>query len=107
MSQPDGIPEPWFSFLKALDELATTFIALLVSELEAIQLRSCRRIGSPIARGQLFFEGSPWNRSGGECEIRTHGTLRYTRFPSVRLKPLGQLSLNRQQREVALLTAPH
>jgi hypothetical protein len=29
---------------------------------------------------------------GGECEIRTHGTLRYTRFPSVRLKPLGQLS---------------
>jgi plasmid stabilization system protein ParE len=30
--------------------------------------------------------------SGGESGIRTHGTLRYTRFPSVRLKPLGHLS---------------
>ncbi len=29
---------------------------------------------------------------GGESGIRTHGTLRYTRFPSVRLKPLGHLS---------------
>ena len=31
--------------------------------------------------------------SGGESGIRTHGTvLPYTRFPSVRLKPLGHLS---------------
>ncbi len=30
---------------------------------------------------------------GGESGIRTHGTvLPYTRFPSVRLKPLGHLS---------------
>jgi hypothetical protein len=30
---------------------------------------------------------------GGESGIRTHGTLlTYTRFPSVRLKPLGHLS---------------
>ena len=29
---------------------------------------------------------------GGESGIRTHGTFRYTRFPSVRLKPLGHLS---------------
>ena len=30
---------------------------------------------------------------GGESEIRTHGTLPHTRFPSVRLKPLGHLSI--------------
>ena len=29
---------------------------------------------------------------GGECGIRTHGRFPYTRFPSVRLRPLGQLS---------------
>ena len=29
---------------------------------------------------------------GGESGIRTHGTFRYTRFPSVRLQPLGHLS---------------
>ena len=29
---------------------------------------------------------------GGESGIRTHGTYQYTRFPSVRLKPLGHLS---------------
>ena len=32
--------------------------------------------------------------NGGESGIRTHGTLfTYTRFPSVRLKPLGHLSV--------------
>ena len=31
-------------------------------------------------------------RNGGESGIRTHGRLPYTRFPSVRLKPLGHLS---------------
>ena len=35
---------------------------------------------------------------GGESGIRTHGTLPYTRFPSVRLKPLGHLSLNCPER---------
>ena len=30
---------------------------------------------------------------GGEHGIRTHDTLRYTRFPSVRLRPLGQFSV--------------
>jgi hypothetical protein len=34
----------------------------------------------------------PMRLAGGESGIRTHGTLRYTRFPSVRLKPLGHLS---------------
>ena len=37
------------------------------------------------------FEGVP-ERSGGETGIRTLDTLRYTRFPSVRLQPLGHLS---------------
>src|ERR1044071_4648360 len=33
--------------------------------------------------------------NGGESGIRTHGTLlTYTRFPSVRLKPLGHLSVS-------------
>src|SRR5713101_7165818 len=32
------------------------------------------------------------NRCGGETGIRTLDTLRYTRFPSVRLQPLGHLS---------------
>ncbi len=31
-------------------------------------------------------------RNGGETGIRTLDTLRYTRFPSVRLQPLGHLS---------------
>ena len=30
--------------------------------------------------------------NGGETGIRTLDTLRYTRFPSVRLQPLGHLS---------------
>src|SRR4051812_25073759 len=29
---------------------------------------------------------------GGEGGVRTHGTLRYTRFPVVHLRPLGHLS---------------
>ena len=34
-----------------------------------------------------------WASSGGGSGIRTHGTLlTYTRFPSVRLKPLGHPS---------------
>ena len=39
----------------------------------------------------------------GEGGIRTHGTLPYTRFPSVRLKPLGHLSISKYCRD--LLTA--
>ncbi len=42
-------------------------------------------------------------RNGGECEIRTHGTLRYTRFPSVRLKPLGQLSPLERHRDTCTI----
>ena len=33
---------------------------------------------------------------GGETGIRTLDTLRYTRFPSVRLQPLGHLSARSQ-----------
>src|SRR5512147_1390927 len=39
----------------------------------------------------VFFFGP--RQAGGESGIRTHDTLlTYTRFPSVRLKPLGHLS---------------
>lgn len=38
---------------------------------------------------------------GGESGIRTHGTLlTYTRFPSVRLKPLGHLSSRYRDRTI-------
>src|SRR6266571_2030948 len=33
-----------------------------------------------------------YHNAGGEGGIRTHDTLPYTRFPSVRLRPLGHLS---------------
>ncbi len=36
--------------------------------------------------------GKGLNVYGGETGIRTLDTLRYTRFPSVRLQPLGHLS---------------
>ena len=42
-------------------------------------------------------------KTGGESGIRTHGTLRYTRFPSVRLKPLGHLSRSVSPRDAAVL----
>ncbi len=44
--------------------------------------------------------------NGGESGIRTHGTFQYTRFPSVRLKPLGHLSAS-SQRQAGPGTAPH
>jgi hypothetical protein len=37
--------------------------------------------------GKVIYDGD-----GGETGIRTLDTLRYTRFPSVRLQPLGHLS---------------
>ena len=47
-------------------------------------------------------------RCGGESGIRTHGTLlTYTRFPSVRLKPLGHLSGVRDQRICGIVYVLH
>ncbi len=37
----------------------------------------------------LFFD----KKNGGEYEIRTRGSLHYTAFPRLHLKPLGQLSV--------------
>src|SRR3954470_6805792 len=54
-------------------------------------------VSTPCARkppGVFFCAGR--QIGGGESGIRTHGTrLTYTRFPSVRLKPLGHLSAAR------------
>lgn len=49
---------------------------------------------TPLAIGYMtIFRGD----AGGERGIRTLGTLlTYTRFPSVRLKPLGHLSCERE-----------
>ena len=52
-------------------------------------------------RNRGIFSSKTWMRegslcnsrqNGGESGIRTHGRLPYTRFPSVRLRPLGHLS---------------
>jgi hypothetical protein len=42
----------------------------------------------------MYLFDFEWFRqeAGGETGIRTLDTLRYTRFPSVRLQPLGHLS---------------
>ena len=55
------------------------------SELGSAEARGVKQLGSVECR--LDCEG------GGETGIRTLDTLRYTRFPSVRLKPLGHLSV--------------
>jgi hypothetical protein len=49
----------------------------------------CRPASPPVQRP---FAVSPALDVGGEGGIRTHDTLPYTRFPSVRLRPLGHLS---------------
>ena len=48
-----------------------------------------------MAAGRLRWSAWVMNDSkkyGGQTGIRTLDTLRYTRFPSVRLQPLGHLS---------------
>src|SRR6266851_641718 len=57
--------------------------------------RQCR-----VSSGGAIALSAHAAESGGESGIRTHGTLlTYTRFPSVRLKPLGHLSIQRQKAE--------
>src|SRR2546426_1251579 len=48
-----------------------------------------------------------WHDVGGEGGIRTHDTFPYTRFPSVRLRPLGHLSYFLRWRKNPLRSAPH
>ena len=43
-----------------------------------------------------LLKGQGLKSYGGETGIRTLDTLRYTRFPSVRLQPLGHLSANQR-----------
>ena len=53
------------------------------------------RPGSTVTRGAKQLGSGEYRldcEGGGETGIRTLDTLRYTRFPSVRLKPLGHLS---------------
>ena len=49
--------------------------------------------------------------AGGESGIRTHGTVKYTRFPIVPLRPLGHLSwesqkLNNELKRLPIKHAP-
>src|SRR5262249_40963542 len=62
------------------------------------------------ARPALRKRGRGSNmKFGGEGGIRTHDTLPYTRFPSVRLRPLGHLSGSyfRRARKNSLSSSPH
>src|SRR3989454_11889365 len=59
-----------------------------------------KRKSAPPAR-------SAWHDVGGEGGIRTHDTFPYTRFPSVRLRPLGHLSYFLRWRKNPLRSAPH
>jgi hypothetical protein len=52
------------------------------------------RVGSESRIGPFGFGVSMTLTPGGESGIRTHGRFPYTRFPSVRLRPLGHLSEN-------------
>ena len=67
----------------------------------AVSAWDTRRGSAKVPRNRGDFSGCARVRAGslcssrlvgGESGIRTHGTFRYTRFPSVRLQPLGHLS---------------
>src|SRR5207249_6618176 len=71
---------------------------------QALVTHATLRCGRRILLHRVMRDGSRPQRKlwafffpgviGGESGIRTHGTrLTYTRFPSVRLKPLGHLSV--------------
>ena len=60
-------------------------------------LDDCRRLRSRLSAINQTKQRQPnkpdsSDQPGGESGIRTHGRLPYTRFPSVRLRPLGHLS---------------
>src|SRR5438128_2372471 len=70
---------------RARDSNPRTVSRLLISN----QVPSATR---PALPGLLELLRSSTSSVGGEGGIRTHDTLPYTRFPSVRLRPLGHLS---------------
>jgi hypothetical protein len=55
-------------------------------------LREHANPGRPRTLIKFAVGGDVRRRGGGQTGIRTLDTLRYTRFPSVRLQPLGHLS---------------
>src|SRR5512145_2437491 len=67
-------------------------LPLLPSGPDGVRGRPLRgtRLSLLSAIGAGLVEGK--NEAGGEGGIRTLGTLRYTRFPVVHLRPLGHLS---------------
>ena len=58
-----------------------------------LRVGSKLRLG-PWASARLLPTNTSSDQPGGESGIRTHGRLPHTRFPSVRLRPLGHLSGN-------------
>jgi CheY-like chemotaxis protein len=78
--------------IRADPALASTCLVLLAAATTGERGALARQVAidasltKPVTRAHLDAGG------GGESGIRTHGTLlTYTRFPSVRLKPLGHL----------------
>ena len=65
------------------------------SEIDSVPLI---RLESPGYKGPLDektgFREPVFSSNGGERGIRTLGTLPYTRFPGVLLRPLGHLSVS-------------
>jgi hypothetical protein len=55
-------------------------------------IRNLRQQGNELSHSFCFIYLIRVWICGGETGIRTLDTLRYTRFPSVRLQPLGHLS---------------
>ena len=83
----------------ATERNASSGALLARNSLSPVRIHSGLGVKTPRKRGKFSSchqerVGSLWNPrlNGGESGIRTHGTFQYTRFPSVRLKPLGHLS---------------
>jgi hypothetical protein len=53
-------------------------------------------------KSKLYSEGT-YKKNGGEREIRTLERLPVTRFPSVRLRPLGQLTIERAHHTIGVI----
>jgi hypothetical protein len=76
-------------------------LALLPSGPDAVRGSCCTGPGLIPAGPSFPVNRTPAGAAGGESGIRTHGTLlTYTRFPSVRLKPLGHLSVLRTKLKI-------
>ena len=62
----------------------------------------CLFIQGKTKRWEQYRQGV-YKKNGGEREIRTLERLPVTRFPSVRLRPLGQLTVERAHHTIGVI----